>query len=175
MLKLNIYAQGSRVIVVVLEVGAVKTYVAWMRELGKKERQDETHITITIKGFQPHSMLVYFFASFFFCFTLFMTKLTILVLCFPYFKDNSNISTTFKWWWKQILNWSAIGNIWTTFANLGSPWELDGNTMWIAKKWKIPSHPMIQKEKKLYSPNYMLIGYLIFLFSKLLVTIFYLG
>ncbi len=51
MLKLNIYAQGSWVIVVVLEVRAMKIYVAWMREMGKKEKQDEIHITITIKGF----------------------------------------------------------------------------------------------------------------------------
>jgi len=54
MLKLSIYAQGSRVIVFVLEVGAEKIYVAGVEELGKKERQDETHITTRIKGFQPH-------------------------------------------------------------------------------------------------------------------------
>jgi hypothetical protein len=54
MLKLSIYAQGSRVIVVVLEVGAVKIYVAGVEELGKKERQDETQFTTRSKGFQPH-------------------------------------------------------------------------------------------------------------------------
>ncbi len=65
MLKLSIYAQGSRVIVVVLEVGAVKIYVAGVEELGKKERQDETQFTTRSKGFQPHWIRMHFFAGFF--------------------------------------------------------------------------------------------------------------
>jgi len=39
MLKLSIYAQGSRVIIVVVQVGAVKIYVAAMQALRKKETQ----------------------------------------------------------------------------------------------------------------------------------------
>jgi hypothetical protein len=38
MLKLSIYVQGSRVIVVVLEVGAVKIYVAGVEELLEKAK-----------------------------------------------------------------------------------------------------------------------------------------
>ncbi len=43
-------AQGSRVIIVVLEVGAVKIYVAAVDCLMKKERGDETQLTTKIGG-----------------------------------------------------------------------------------------------------------------------------
>jgi hypothetical protein len=43
-------AQGSRVIIVVLEVGAVKIYVAAVDSLMKKERGDETQFTTKIGG-----------------------------------------------------------------------------------------------------------------------------
>ncbi len=43
-------AQGSRVTIVVVQVGAVKTYVAAAEALKKKERQDETHLTTQIVG-----------------------------------------------------------------------------------------------------------------------------
>jgi len=36
-------AQGSRPIIVVVQIGAVKIYVAAVEALKKKERQDETH------------------------------------------------------------------------------------------------------------------------------------
>jgi hypothetical protein len=42
-------AQGSRVIIVVVLVGAVKIYVA-VEALRKKERGDETHFTTEIDG-----------------------------------------------------------------------------------------------------------------------------
>jgi len=35
-------AQGSRVIIIVVQVGAVKIYVAGVQALGKNETQDET-------------------------------------------------------------------------------------------------------------------------------------
>jgi hypothetical protein len=35
-------AEGSRIIIVVVQVGVVKIYVAAMEALRKKERQDET-------------------------------------------------------------------------------------------------------------------------------------
>ncbi len=38
-------AQGSRIIIVVVQVGAVKIYVAALKALGKNERQDETQPT----------------------------------------------------------------------------------------------------------------------------------
>ncbi len=38
-------AQGSRLIIAALQVGAVKTYVASVEALKKKERQGETQFT----------------------------------------------------------------------------------------------------------------------------------
>jgi hypothetical protein len=43
-------AQGSRLIIVVVQVGAVKIYVAEVEALRKKERQDETQFTTKIGG-----------------------------------------------------------------------------------------------------------------------------
>ncbi len=63
-------AQGSRLIIVVVQLGAVKIYVAVVEALKeKKERQDETQFITKIDGFLsfiPHWMLMYFFARFFF-------------------------------------------------------------------------------------------------------------
>jgi hypothetical protein len=50
MLKLSINAQGSRVIIVVVQVGAVKKYVAAVKALREKERGDETRFTTKIGG-----------------------------------------------------------------------------------------------------------------------------
>jgi len=43
-------AQGSRVIIVVLQVGGVKRYVTAVEALKKKERGDETQFTTKISG-----------------------------------------------------------------------------------------------------------------------------
>ncbi len=43
-------AQGSRVTILDVQVGAVKIYVAAAEALKKKERQDETQLTIQIGG-----------------------------------------------------------------------------------------------------------------------------
>ncbi len=62
-------AQGSRVIIVVVQVAAVKIYVAAAVEaLRKKERQDETQFTTKIDGeFHPQlNANVPFFSRFFF-------------------------------------------------------------------------------------------------------------
>jgi hypothetical protein len=50
MLKSAFNAQGSRGIIVVAHVGAVKTYVAAVEALRKNERQDETLFTTKIGG-----------------------------------------------------------------------------------------------------------------------------
>jgi hypothetical protein len=52
MLKLSIIAQGSRLIIVVVQVGAVKIYVAAaaVQALGEKETEDETQFTTKIGG-----------------------------------------------------------------------------------------------------------------------------
>jgi predicted oxidoreductase (fatty acid repression mutant protein) len=44
-------AQGSRLIIVVVQLGAVKTFVAAVEALRKMERQDETQFTTKIDGF----------------------------------------------------------------------------------------------------------------------------
>jgi len=88
-------AQGSRLIIVVVQLGAVKIYVAAMDALRKKERQDETQFTTKIDGFLsfiPIWTLLYFFCRFFLNLTLCMTKLRVQVLCFSYFTDNSIVS-----------------------------------------------------------------------------------
>ncbi len=85
-------AQDSRLIIVVVQLQAVKIYVAALEALRKKERQDETQFTTKIDGFLsfiPRWMLMYFFAGFFSNLALCMTKLRVLlVLCFSYFTDN---------------------------------------------------------------------------------------
>jgi uncharacterized membrane protein (Fun14 family) len=43
-------AQGSRVIIIVVQVGAVKIHVAAVQALRKKETQDETQFTTKIGG-----------------------------------------------------------------------------------------------------------------------------
>jgi len=44
-------AQGSRIIIVVVQLGPVKIYVAAVEALMKKERQDETQFTTKMDGF----------------------------------------------------------------------------------------------------------------------------
>jgi len=44
-------AQGSRVIIVVVQLGAVKIYVAAVEALRRTERQDETQFTTKIDDF----------------------------------------------------------------------------------------------------------------------------
>ncbi len=51
MLQLAFNAQGSRLIMVVVQLRAVKTYVAAVEALRKRERQDETQFPIIIDGF----------------------------------------------------------------------------------------------------------------------------
>jgi hypothetical protein len=90
-------AQGSRLIIVVVQLGAVKIYVATVEALKKKERQDKIQFTTKIDGFLsfiPPWMLMcvcvcVFFACVFLNLTLCMTKLRVLVLCFSYFRRDS--------------------------------------------------------------------------------------
>jgi hypothetical protein len=49
MLQLN--AQGSRLLIVIVQVRAVKIYVAAVEALRKKERQDETPFTTKLMVF----------------------------------------------------------------------------------------------------------------------------
>jgi len=52
-------AQGSKLIIVALQVGAVKIYAARVEALKKKERQGETHFTT--KTGVPHPWMLMFF------------------------------------------------------------------------------------------------------------------
>jgi len=80
-------AQDPRLIIVVVQLGAVKIYVAAVEALRKKERQDETQFTSKIDGFL--SFILRWMLMYFFDLKLCMTKLRVLVLCFSYFTDNS--------------------------------------------------------------------------------------
>ncbi len=51
------HGQGSRVIIVVVLVGAVKIYVAAVQVLSENERQDETEFTTKIDGFLEFTQL----------------------------------------------------------------------------------------------------------------------
>jgi hypothetical protein len=81
-------AQGSRGIIVAVQVGAVKIYVAAVQALKKKETQDETQFTTKIDGFLSFTPLECYssFCRVFLNLTLCMTKLRVLVLSFPHFK-----------------------------------------------------------------------------------------
>jgi hypothetical protein len=62
-------ARGPRLIVVVIQLGEVKIYVAEVEALRKKDGQDETQFITKIDGilsFIPHWMLMYCLQCFFF-------------------------------------------------------------------------------------------------------------
>jgi len=85
---LGFNAQGSRGIIVVLQVGAVKIYVAAVEALRKKERQGETQETIKIDSFlsfAPPKNANVLFCRLFLNLTLCMTKLGLLTLSFSDF------------------------------------------------------------------------------------------
>jgi hypothetical protein len=86
-------ARGSRLIIVVVKLGAVKIYVAVVEALRKKERQDETQFITKIDGFLsviPRWMLMQFFAGFLkISPCVWPNSGLVLVLCFSYFTDNS--------------------------------------------------------------------------------------
>jgi hypothetical protein len=67
------YARGSRLIIVVVQLGAAKIYVTAVEALRQKERQDETQFTTKIDDFlsfiPPWMLIMYFFWRFFLNFT----------------------------------------------------------------------------------------------------------
>jgi hypothetical protein len=92
-------AQGPRLIIVVVQLEALKIDAAAVEALRKKERQDETHFTTKINGFLsfiPPWMLMSSFVGFFWISPC-VTKLRVLMLCFSYFTDNSiNVPDIFQ-------------------------------------------------------------------------------
>jgi len=91
--------QGSRLIIVPVQVGAMKICVVAVEALKTKEREgsnhDETLFTTNKKWcfseFQPPLNADVFFCRFFKNLTRFWTKLRVMVLCFPDFTKNFNI------------------------------------------------------------------------------------
>ncbi len=83
-------AQGSKGIIVAIQVGGVKIYVAAMGRSGKKERQGETQETLFPPPPPPFECYCTFLQVFL-NLTLCMTKLRVLWLSFPDFTDISNI------------------------------------------------------------------------------------
>jgi hypothetical protein len=81
MLKLSIFnAQGSRVVIVVVRVGAVKIYVAAVEALRKNERQDETQFYYQnwwFSEFHNPPIPLLFNTNILFCWFLFFFNLTL--------------------------------------------------------------------------------------------------
>jgi hypothetical protein len=57
MLKPSINARGPRLIIVVVQLGAVKIYAASVEARRKKERQDETQFITKMDGFLKNHTL----------------------------------------------------------------------------------------------------------------------
>jgi len=83
-------AQGLKIIIVVVQVGVVKIYVATMdgvsQAKGKTRWNSVYHQNWWFSKFHPHWMVMYSFAGFNKNFIPCITKL--LMLCFPYFMVN---------------------------------------------------------------------------------------
>ncbi len=81
-------ARGSRLIIVVVQLGAVEIYVAAVETLRRKERQDETQFITKIDGFLsfiPPWMLMYIFAPFFLISPCVWPNLEVRVLVLVFF------------------------------------------------------------------------------------------
>ncbi len=86
-------AQGLRVFIVVVQVGAVKIYV-WQQEW-RRSRKRKCRMKLSL----PPKLMVFWvwpplnasvlFCMFFFNLTLCMTKLRVVVLCLSYFTDKT--------------------------------------------------------------------------------------
>jgi len=101
-------ARGRRLILVLVQLREVKIYVAGVKALRKKKRQDETQFSTKIDGFLifiPRWVLMYFFASFLLISPCVWPKLRVRVLSFSYFMDNSIIYWTWGNCLSNIHNW----------------------------------------------------------------------
>jgi hypothetical protein len=61
MLKIKFNAQGSRLIVLAIQVGAVKIYAVTVEALKEKARQDESRFTTNTEVFPPLNANVFLF------------------------------------------------------------------------------------------------------------------
>ncbi len=127
-------AQGSRGIIVAVQVGAVKIYVAAVEVLRKtkKGRHGETHETsklIVFLSFNPGWMLMYFFAGFF------LKNLT------PMYDQTQGTGAVFSWLYGYLYCGTMI-NFWRwqlTFikgnltSNALQPYSFPGSSKWSSK------------------------------------------
>ncbi len=61
--KLAFNAQGSRIIIVPLQVGAVKIYAARVEALKKKERQGQTHSPQKLRSSHPWMLMFFIYVE----------------------------------------------------------------------------------------------------------------
>jgi hypothetical protein len=124
-------AQGSRLIIVVVQLRGVKTCVSAVEALRKKERQDEIQFTTKIDGFLsfiPRWMLMYCFAGFsewpnsgFWCCVFLTLRITLIYspTCYDqrFFPNKTNWQITGNFVFKS---WSltTLADILETFTKI---------------------------------------------------------
>ncbi len=98
-------ARASRLAIVIVQLGAVKIYVASSKQWRRSgKRKDRMKFSLPPKSMvfwvssPPLSANVLFLQVLFLNLTLCMTKLRVLVLCFSYFTDNSNVKQVCVFW-----------------------------------------------------------------------------
>jgi hypothetical protein len=95
--SLTFNAQGSKLIVILVQLRTMKNENICNNNgsVQGKKKQDEIQFTTKIDGFLnfiSYWMLMYFFTGLKKKFTLCMTKFKVLVFCFSYFMDNSDVN-----------------------------------------------------------------------------------
>jgi hypothetical protein len=120
-------AQGSRLIIVALQVGAVKMYAAIVQALKKKERQGEIQFTTKLRPPHPWMRMFLIFLNL----TLVMIKLRVLVLLSLLYRQFYYISLMTRPSCKVI--WISCGCIfwWFFFLAMGDLAGLFSKTLWI--------------------------------------------
>jgi hypothetical protein len=89
-------AQGLRLIIAVVQVGAAKLYVTAVEAPGKRERGDETQFTTNIGGKTSLGPSLVKFHSQLRIWWHIVPKLAVLAALTPDFTDNFNISTLYR-------------------------------------------------------------------------------
>jgi len=103
-------AQDSRLIIIIVQVGAVKNICSSSGGAQEKERKVEVYYqNWWFSEFQPPLNANELFCTFFFNLTLCMTKLRVMVLCLSSFTDNFIMFITlFQWSWRCITHFTMI-------------------------------------------------------------------
>jgi hypothetical protein len=153
-------AQGSRGIIVAVQAGAVKIYVAAVEVLRKKERQVKlrNHQNWWFSEFHPQlNANVLLCRGFFFNLTLCMTKLRVLVLSFADFTDISImcLSLWINYIVKHHIGPTSLGDIVLAFVKSGHEFLFSFVKIYLLRKivcliclfcfvclscWDLPNH-----------------------------------